>query len=179
MFVPGTVEALAGGPLREPADVVIVDPPRVGLTGQGAQADRPRRRARSRLRLLQSGLARPRSPVAPRRGIPDLVPRPVRPLPPHAASRNAGRARPLSPLLSSRSIVKPRPRREKAMTDPKSAPSFGTPPRCCPCGQDQAPPESSLSRRDFLKGAGVTALGSVAAGGLAWPLLGGPRHAGR
>jgi len=33
-FVPGTVEALAGGPLREPADVVIVDPPRVGLTGK-------------------------------------------------------------------------------------------------------------------------------------------------
>jgi 23S rRNA (uracil1939-C5)-methyltransferase len=33
-FVPGTVEALAGGPLREPADIVIVDPPRVGLTGK-------------------------------------------------------------------------------------------------------------------------------------------------
>lgn len=59
------------------------------------------------------------------------------------------------------------------MTDPKLAPSFGTPPRCCPCGQEQGPPESSFSRRDFLKGAGLTALGSVAAGGLAWPLLAG------
>ena len=59
------------------------------------------------------------------------------------------------------------------MTDPKSAPSFGTPPRCCPCGHGQGPLESSLSRRDFLKGAGMTALGSVAAGGLAWPLLAG------
>jgi len=59
------------------------------------------------------------------------------------------------------------------MPDPKLAPSFGTPPRCCPCGQEQGPLESSLSRRDFLKGAGMTALGSVAAGGLAWPLLAG------
>jgi 23S rRNA (uracil1939-C5)-methyltransferase len=33
-FVPGTVEALLGDPVREPADVVIVDPPRVGLTGK-------------------------------------------------------------------------------------------------------------------------------------------------
>jgi len=33
-FVPGTVEALVGGPLHEPADVVVVDPPRVGLTGK-------------------------------------------------------------------------------------------------------------------------------------------------
>ena len=33
-FVPGTVEALLADPLREPADVVIVDPPRVGLTGK-------------------------------------------------------------------------------------------------------------------------------------------------
>jgi len=33
-FVPGTVEALLAGPGREPADVVIVDPPRVGLTGK-------------------------------------------------------------------------------------------------------------------------------------------------
>ncbi len=59
------------------------------------------------------------------------------------------------------------------MPDPKLALSFGTPPRCCPCGQEQGPLESSLSRRDFLKGAGMTALGSVAAGGLAWPLLAG------
>ena len=33
-FVPGTVEALLADPLREPADLVIVDPPRVGLTGK-------------------------------------------------------------------------------------------------------------------------------------------------
>ena len=59
------------------------------------------------------------------------------------------------------------------MPDPKLAPSFGTPPRCCPCGHATGPLESSLSRRDFLKGAGMTALGSVAAGGLAWPLLAG------
>jgi 23S rRNA (uracil1939-C5)-methyltransferase len=31
-FVPGTVEALLAEPRREPADIVIVDPPRVGLT---------------------------------------------------------------------------------------------------------------------------------------------------
>jgi 23S rRNA (uracil1939-C5)-methyltransferase len=33
-FVPGTVEALLAGDRREPADLVIVDPPRVGLTGK-------------------------------------------------------------------------------------------------------------------------------------------------
>ena len=33
-FMPGTVEALLAEPLREPADLVIVDPPRVGLTGK-------------------------------------------------------------------------------------------------------------------------------------------------
>jgi 23S rRNA (uracil1939-C5)-methyltransferase len=33
-FIPGTVEALLDDPHREPADVVIVDPPRVGLTGR-------------------------------------------------------------------------------------------------------------------------------------------------
>ena len=33
-FVPGTVEALADRLLREPADVVVVDPPRVGLTNK-------------------------------------------------------------------------------------------------------------------------------------------------
>ncbi len=33
-FVPGTVESLLGEPLREPADIVIVDPPRVGLTAK-------------------------------------------------------------------------------------------------------------------------------------------------
>jgi len=31
-FVPGTVEALLAEPRREPADIVVVDPPRVGLT---------------------------------------------------------------------------------------------------------------------------------------------------
>jgi hypothetical protein len=53
------------------------------------------------------------------------------------------------------------------MTDSKSARAFGTPPRCCPCEATR----SSFTRRDFLKGAGMTALGSLAAGGLAWPLL--------
>ena len=33
-FVPGTVEALLAEPRREPADIVIVDPPRVGLTAK-------------------------------------------------------------------------------------------------------------------------------------------------
>ena len=33
-FVPGTVEALLAEPRREPADIVIVDPPRVGLTNK-------------------------------------------------------------------------------------------------------------------------------------------------
>ena len=33
-FVAGTVEALLAEPRREPADVVIVDPPRIGLTGK-------------------------------------------------------------------------------------------------------------------------------------------------
>ncbi len=59
------------------------------------------------------------------------------------------------------------------MIDPKSAPSFETKPRCCPCEERTGPSENSVSRRDFLKGAGMTALGSVAVGGLAWPLLAG------
>jgi 23S rRNA (uracil1939-C5)-methyltransferase len=33
-FLPGTVEALLGEPGRGPADVAVVDPPRVGLTGK-------------------------------------------------------------------------------------------------------------------------------------------------
>ena len=85
----------ADGSLREPADVVVVDPPRVGLTARPSSS-RPRRRARYRLRLLQPGIARPRSPRLPRRGVPGLVPLALRPLPPHPAPRNAGRARPLS-----------------------------------------------------------------------------------
>ena len=58
------------------------------------------------------------------------------------------------------------------MTEAKSAPSLDAHPRCCPCGERSGPSAAFLSRRDFLKGAGVTALGSVAAGGLSWPLLG-------
>jgi hypothetical protein len=42
---------------------------------------------------------------------------------------------------------------------------------CCPCGESRGPDGNSFTRRDFLKGAGVAALGSVAAGGPAWPLL--------
>ena len=57
------------------------------------------------------------------------------------------------------------------MTDAKSAQSFVAPPRCCPCEERPSPFGSSFTRRDFLKGAGMTALGSLAAGGLAWPLL--------
>jgi len=44
-------------------------------------------------------------------------------------------------------------------------------PRCCPCTESHDPAGSAFTRRDFLKGAGAAALGSVAAGGLAWPLL--------
>jgi 23S rRNA (uracil1939-C5)-methyltransferase len=33
-FTAGTVEALLAGPRREPVDIAIVDPPRVGLTGK-------------------------------------------------------------------------------------------------------------------------------------------------
>jgi len=49
------------------------------------------------------------------------------------------------------------------MTEAKSAPSLDAHPRCCPRGERSGPSAASLSRRDFLKGAGVTALGSVAA----------------
>ena len=55
--------------------------------------------------------------------------------------------------------------------------TFEARPRCCPCGEHPDPSGTSLTRRDFLKGAGVTALGSVAAGGLPWPLLGGRAEA--
>ena len=41
-----------------PPDVVVVDPPRAGLAGQGAAATRPHRRAAARLRLLQPDDAR-------------------------------------------------------------------------------------------------------------------------
>ena len=46
-------------------------------------------------------------------------------------------------------------------------------PRCCPCTEKHGPSGNGFTRRDFLKGAGVTALGSVAAANLAWPLLAG------
>jgi len=57
----------------------------------------------------------------------------------------------------------------------KNPPEEGTTmkPRCCPCTESHDPAGNSFTRRDFLKGAGVAALGSVAAGGLAWPLLAG------
>jgi len=57
------------------------------------------------------------------------------------------------------------------MTDPKPVPSFETRPRCCPCGDKPGASGNGFTRRDFLKGAGLTALGTVAAGGLTWPLL--------
>jgi hypothetical protein len=63
------------------------------------------------------------------------------------------------------------------MSETKSTPAFEARPRCCPCGGDHEPAGNALTRRDFIKGAGMTALGSVAAGGLAWPLLGGQAEA--
>jgi len=57
------------------------------------------------------------------------------------------------------------------MTDSKPAPSFETKPRCCPCGEKAEAAGNGFTRRDFLKGAGLTALGTVAVGGLTWPLL--------
>ena len=46
-------------------------------------------------------------------------------------------------------------------------------PRCCPCAEEPGSPGTSFTRRDFLKGTGVAALGSVAAGALSWPLFAG------
>ncbi|MBP7706298.1 MAG: twin-arginine translocation signal domain-containing protein [Candidatus Aminicenantes bacterium] len=57
------------------------------------------------------------------------------------------------------------------MSDVKTAPALEKAPRCCPCQDPHGPNGSAFTRRDFLKGAGVAALGSVAAGGLTWPLL--------
>ncbi len=48
-----------------------------------------------------------------------------------------------------------------------------THPRCCPCEGRSSSSGSSFTRRDFLKGAGMTALGSVAGGNLAWSLFAG------
>jgi hypothetical protein len=59
------------------------------------------------------------------------------------------------------------------MTEDKTGPSFVVHPRCCPCEEKGDAPGNSLTRRDFLKEAGVTALGSMAVGGLGWPLLAG------
>jgi hypothetical protein len=60
------------------------------------------------------------------------------------------------------------------MSDPELKTGPDIRPRCCPCGGSAHPSGSSLSRRDFLKGAGAAALGGVAAGGLAWPLSAAP-----
>jgi hypothetical protein len=61
------------------------------------------------------------------------------------------------------------------MTDLKTPVPLAAHPRCCP--KEPVPAPSGVTRRDFLKGAGLTALGSVAVGGLAWP-LGAGREAG-
>jgi len=68
-------------------------------------------------------------------------------------------------------------RKETLMNDAKSAPPAVTRPRCCPCGEKPGLGAASFSRRDFLKGAGLTALGSVASTGLTWPLLAGQTEA--
>ncbi len=57
------------------------------------------------------------------------------------------------------------------MSDVKPSPAFDKAPRCCPCQDHGGPQGTPFTRRDFLKGAGLTALGSVAVGGLAWPLV--------
>ena len=57
------------------------------------------------------------------------------------------------------------------MSDVKTSPAFDKAPRCCPCQDHGGPQGTPFTRRDFLKGAGLTALGSVAVGGLAWPLV--------
>ena len=59
------------------------------------------------------------------------------------------------------------------MTDAKPSSTGPAHARCCPCEERDGGAASSLSRREFLKGAGLTALGGVAAGGLSWPLLSG------
>lgn len=59
------------------------------------------------------------------------------------------------------------------MTAIKPDPKLPVRPRCCPHAYGAGAPGSLLTRRDFLKGAGATALGSVAAGGLSWPLFAG------
>jgi len=61
------------------------------------------------------------------------------------------------------------------MTEPKTTAPITIQPRCCP-GRENASGEG-FSRREFLKGAGLTALGSVAAGGLGWPLFAAPDEA--
>jgi hypothetical protein len=63
------------------------------------------------------------------------------------------------------------------MNDAKSPPAILTSPRCCPRGEKPGAGAASLSRRDFLKGASLTALGGVASKGLSWPLLAGQTQA--
>jgi hypothetical protein len=59
------------------------------------------------------------------------------------------------------------------MTAHKPGPAFGSRPHCCPCEDREHAVRNGLTRRDFLKEAGATALGSLAAGGLGWPLFAG------
>src|SRR5512144_2788539 len=54
------------------------------------------------------------------------------------------------------------------MPERKTETPFAAHPRCCP-GEG-----GGFTRREFLKGAGLTALGSVAAGGLTWRLFAAP-----
>jgi len=56
------------------------------------------------------------------------------------------------------------------MHDARSSAPPPARPRCCPCGDRPDPGASSLTRRDFLKGASLTALGTVTPAGLSWPL---------
>jgi hypothetical protein len=57
------------------------------------------------------------------------------------------------------------------MTEHKPGRRFAGRPHCCPCQDPEGSFANALTRRDFLKGAGATALGSLAAGGLVWPLF--------
>ena len=56
------------------------------------------------------------------------------------------------------------------MRDDRSSSPLPSRPRCCPCGDTPGQDASSLTRRDFLKGASLTALASVTPSGLSWPL---------
>ena len=56
------------------------------------------------------------------------------------------------------------------MRDARFPSSPSTHPRCCPCGDRHRHGAPGLTRRGFLKGAGLTALGAMAPAGLSWPL---------